>query len=132
MNGFETITRLGGYILPVFDPVCLYQALLECRGNDRISVSGCPGTYNRTSSACKIRPVSCFQISLLHAHGCFWRSLYSRADKKSSSQRSFCSALYFCKMPQRSNYCYLCLSFPQGRLTAHPPPESVHCRDRFR
>ena len=51
----------GWLYSPVFYPVCLCQALLERRRNDRISVSGCPGTYNRTSSACKIRLFSCLR-----------------------------------------------------------------------
>ena len=132
MNGFETLTRMGGHIL-LFSVVLPLSAFSENRISRRLPDSWHTGAYHRTSflalSSLLLEFIRYLCSMCMTAFGGI---CILSPDKKSSSSGPFCHTLYFCQMSQYSNYCPAEFNFHPGRLTDHPPPAPGHHHDKYR
>lgn len=117
MNGFETITRLGGYILLFSILGGSNRTLLPCTNRRKIHIPGHHRAYNRTSSACTLQSLLRKEISLCHDYDFLRRLMYPRPDKERVKGTAFCSSLLCRKMYSCSFHCSSRLSYLQGHLT---------------
>ena len=125
MNGFETITRLGGYIL-------MFAILSACISRWYIphNVPGylLTGILELTTGLYRLQPLDTAGHNKKYT-GCFSycirRSLYSSPDQKSCDKRTICTVLYRGKTSERSNCCNFNITRHQDRLKDCLLP--VHC-----
>ena len=115
MNGFETVTRLGGYIL-------MFSILSACISHfwnmkNRIYIIRYIGTDNRTLPSSKCQYSYAMEISVDIISDSFWRNLYNISDKKPGYTETINASLYNSKTSEWNYNRVIRLILLQDHLT---------------